>query len=81
VAYVGPGAGFAFFSAFFYVAASLGLALAALAFWPLRWLIGAVVRQRRLRGRRLRRVVVLGLDGLDPAVAERLIVSGQLPHL
>lgn len=32
-------------------------------------------------GRPIRKVVVVGLDGLDPKIVERLMAAGELPHL
>ena len=79
-AYVGPGAGFAFFSAFLLVFASLVLAFFALLSWPVRWMIRALVRCRRRHGGRVKRVVVVGLDGLDPELMEKYMAEGLLPH-
>lgn len=79
-AYVGPGAGFAVISSFlvFFIAFALvGLILLTT---PLR------ILWRLIRGRRLRhsgkhpRVVVIGLDGMSPVVARRLMDQGDLPH-
>ncbi|MEW6753125.1 MAG: alkaline phosphatase family protein, partial [Candidatus Latescibacterota bacterium] len=56
-------------------------AAAALLIWPVRWGVRSLVRGRRLAGRRLQRVVVLGLDGLDPGLAERYMAQGLLPNL
>lgn len=78
--YVGPGAGFAFFSAFLLVLVSSVLALFALLSWPIRWTVRALVRGRRRRGGRVKRVVVVGLDGLDPELLERFMGQGMLPH-
>lgn len=78
--YVGPGAGFAFFSAFLLVLVSSVLALFALLSWPLRWTVRALVRGRRRRQGRVKRVVVVGLDGLDPELLERFMGEGVLPH-
>jgi predicted AlkP superfamily phosphohydrolase/phosphomutase len=82
-AYVGPGAGIAFFSAFFLVFAGALLAVIALLFWPVRWLVrGARRGWRNSRGdRRVERVVIVGLDGMDPELVEKFMAEGRLPNL
>lgn len=78
-AYVGPGAGFAVISSFliFFVAFALvGLILLTT---PLR-LVWRLVRRRRPRGGKYERVVVIGLDGMSPVVARRLMEQGKLPN-
>jgi predicted AlkP superfamily phosphohydrolase/phosphomutase len=80
-AYIGPGAGFAFLGSTLVFVITIGMALITVLFWPLQWLL------RKLRGRgiprhaRARRVVVIGLDGLEPSLAERYMSEGVLPHL
>jgi predicted AlkP superfamily phosphohydrolase/phosphomutase len=79
-AYIGPGAGFVFISSFLVLALSTLLAVLALLALPFRLLI------RRIRGRNtgtaaIQRVVVVGLDGFSPEIAEPLMDNGALPHL
>lgn len=78
-AYVGPGTGFAFLGSFLTLAASLAAGVASAALWPVR----ALRRKMRRRGRkaRVKRVVFLGLDGLDPRMTERLMAEGKMPNL
>ena len=64
-AYVGPGAGFAFVSSLFIVITTLALAIVTLLTWPLRWVIQKVRGNRALAAARVRRVIVLGLDGQE----------------
>ena len=78
-AYVGPGAGFALLSSFLVLFTTLVAALASLLFWPFRML------WRRLRGgapprARIRRLVIVGLDGQDPALTDRFMADGHLPN-
>ena len=70
-AYIGPGAGFALGGSFLFGLAGLLLALLALLLWPVRVLGRALRGRGRRRDARARRVVVLGLDGLDPILARR----------
>src|SRR6188472_4795967 len=69
-AYVGPGAGFALLSSFLVLFTTTLAALASLLFWPFRML------WRRLRGGRppqpkIKRLVIVGLDGQDPGLTDR----------
>lgn len=79
-AYIGPGAGFAVgttLATFFFAFLS---ALGALFLWPFRWAI-RVVRRRRAHARaRVKRVVILGLDGLEPSLVEQYLSEGKLPN-
>jgi len=79
-AYLGPGAGLAVVGTA-WTAVILVLALATVVVFPVYGLY-TWVRQRRRRHRaRASRVVVIGLDGLDPGLAEQWMASGDLPHL
>jgi predicted AlkP superfamily phosphohydrolase/phosphomutase len=80
-AYIGPGAGFAvgttmvaFFTAFF-------SGLLAIFLWPLRWLIRSIRGRRALAKARVKRFVILGLDGMEPSLAEKYMAEGKMPHL
>src|SRR5262245_34089901 len=81
LAYIGPGAGITFvgsFLALFVAFAILGLSLLT---WPFRF-VWLWYRRRRLGMRgKTPRVVVLGLDGLDPQRVRRLLAEGRLPNL
>ncbi len=79
-AYVGPGAGFAFVSSFFILVFTSLLAFLALLTWPIHFVF-RTVRNRRTRSRaRVRKVVVLGLDGQDPDLTEQFMAEGLLPN-
>ena len=79
--YVGPGAGFAVLSSFLTLFLAFLYSLFALLSWPLRQLRRLLRRRKVLRKARVRRVVVLGLDGMDPELAARYMQEGKLPHL
>ena len=79
-AYVGPGAGFAVVTSFFAVGASFALAALALLTLPFRRLLRARRRRRALARAQFKRVVILGLDGLSPAICRELMAAGRLPH-
>ncbi|MCE9613319.1 MAG: alkaline phosphatase family protein [Lentisphaerae bacterium] len=81
MAYIGPGAGFAVLGSFLMVALTLALALLSLLTLPARLLILGIRRSRRARRASARRVIVLGLDALDPGFARQLMDRGELPNL
>ena len=80
-AYVGPGAGFAFLGSFAMLLAAFGAALLSLLTWPVRFALRSVRRRKALGRARVKRVIVLGLDGLDPNLVERWMAEGRLPSL
>ena len=79
-AYVGPGAGFAFVSSFFILIFTTFLAFLTLLTWPLRWVAQRIRGRAALAASRVRRVVVLGLDGQDPELTEQFMKEGVLPN-
>ena len=81
LAHIGPGAGFALAGSFLAICGALLSALSMLLFWPIRRLARSFFRRRPPGKARFKRVVVLGLDGLDHKLTERLLAEGKLPHL
>jgi predicted AlkP superfamily phosphohydrolase/phosphomutase len=79
-AYIGPGAGFAVLSSFLVLAVSFVLALLSLLLWPFRLLLAAVRGRRGRRAASVDRVVILGLDGLDPSLTDTFMGEGKLPN-
>ena len=82
-AYIGPGAGFAFVSSFFVLFVSFALAIFYLLSWPLRFAFKAMVRKRTRRATAkggVERVVVIGLDGMDPKLVDKFMKEDKLPH-
>ena len=79
-AYVGPGAGFAFVSSIFIIIFTTFLAVLTLLTWPVRWVIQRIRGSQALAAARVRRVVVLGLDGQDPELTEEFMGEGLLPN-
>jgi predicted AlkP superfamily phosphohydrolase/phosphomutase len=80
-AYVGPGAGFAFLGSFLTLALSVLATIASLLLWPFRMLGMAMRRHRSRRAPRVKKVIFLGLDGLDPELTEKWMAEGKLPNL
>jgi len=79
--YIGPGAGFAFLSSFLVLFLTFLLALFSFLSWPFRFLWKSIRGQRAYRTSPVERLVVLGLDGLEPTLAERFMAEGKLPNL
>jgi predicted AlkP superfamily phosphohydrolase/phosphomutase len=80
-AYVGPGAGIAFVSSFLVVLTTFFFAFLTLLTWPFRTLLRTIRGRRALRKSRAERVVIVGFDGMDPEVTEKLAAEGALPNL
>jgi predicted AlkP superfamily phosphohydrolase/phosphomutase len=80
-AYIGPGAGFALVSSFVTLLVAFAAGTLAIFTFPVRAALRQWKRRRSLRRARVRKVVILGLDGLDPDRCEALMARGELPHL
>jgi predicted AlkP superfamily phosphohydrolase/phosphomutase len=80
-AYIGPGAGFALAGSVFAVFAAVCSAALLLLTWPVRLVWRAIFGRRALARSRFKRIVILGLDGLDHGLTERMLEEGKLPHL
>jgi predicted AlkP superfamily phosphohydrolase/phosphomutase len=80
-AYIGPGAGFALAGSFLAVFAAFCSAVLMLLTWPVRMAARALFGFRTLRRSRVKRVVILGLDGMDHGLTETWLEEGKLPNL
>lgn len=81
LAYIGPGAGFAFLGSFLILFVAIILALVSVLTFPLRVVASLLFRRKRTLNPQAKRVVIVGLDGLDPVVATRMMDRGELPAL
>ncbi len=79
-AYIGPGAGFALLSSFLVVFVTIILAIVSILSWPFRTLWRVLRRRPRSRPW-IKRLVIVGFDGQDPVLTDRLMADGKLPHL
>jgi predicted AlkP superfamily phosphohydrolase/phosphomutase len=79
--YIGPGAGFAFLSSFLVLFLTFILAVFSFLSWPFRFVWKVVRGQRAYRKSPVERVIILGLDGLEPTLAEKFMAEGKLPSL
>ncbi|MFQ5591453.1 MAG: alkaline phosphatase family protein, partial [Phycisphaerae bacterium] len=80
-AYIGPGAGFAVGSSILAFLLAFLSGLTAIVLWPLRGLIRFIRGRRALARARVKRFVVLGLDGMEPTLVEKYMAKGALPNL
>ncbi len=80
-AYIGPGAGFALISSFLTVFIAFFTAFFAIITFPVRALIKTMRRRSIIGKAKVKKVVVLGLDGLEPTICERMMDEGQLPNM
>lgn len=81
LAYIGPGAGIALFGSFLAVLIAMLSAFFAMLTWPIRW-VWRFFRSRKARLKaKVRRVVIVGLDGLDPDLVDQYLKEGLLPNL
>lgn len=81
LAYIGPGAGFALAGSFLAIFGAVLSAISMLLLWPIRRLLRFFLRRRPPNKPRFKRIVILGLDGLDHGLTERLLAEGKLPNL
>ncbi len=77
-AYVGPGAGFALLSSFLVIFTTVVLAVVAVVSWPVRALLR--LRHRATIRPSIRRLIVVGFDGQDPQLTDRLLAERKLPN-
>ncbi len=80
-AYIGPGAGFAFLGSAFVFVITFFMALLTVLFWPIKWVWKALRGKKISKNAKTRRLIILGLDGFDPNLAEQYIREGKLPNL
>ena len=81
LAYIGPGAGFAFLGSFVSILGGVLLGLLSFLLWPIRVVWAAATGRQGYKHAKVKRLIFLGLDGLDPGLAERYMKEGKLPNL
>src|SRR5271165_4334850 len=80
-AYAGPGAGFAVLSSFWTIFVAFLYSFYALVTWPVRQLLRMLRRRKAYGKAQVKRVVIVGFDGMDPELATRFMGEGKLPNL
>ncbi len=78
-AYIGPGAGFAVAGSFLAMFAAIFMAILVFLTWPIRWIIRTIKHRKAFARSRVKRFVILGLDGMDPKLAQNWMDEGKLP--
>jgi predicted AlkP superfamily phosphohydrolase/phosphomutase len=79
-AYIGPGAGFAFLSSFLVLFLTFFLAIFSFLSWPFRFFIRLIRGQKAYKQSHISRLVILGLDGMDPQLVEKYMSRQKLPN-
>ena len=78
-AYVGPGAGIAFVSSFLVLFTTILLSVFSILLWPFRKALRAL-RGVKIPKAKIKRLIVVGLDGQDPQLTDRFMEEGKLPN-
>ena len=78
--YIGPGAGFAIASSLLVILWTMLLAIFTLLTWPVRWLLRSMRGRRAFAKSKVQRVVILGLDGMEPSLVDRFMAEGKMPN-
>jgi predicted AlkP superfamily phosphohydrolase/phosphomutase len=81
LAYIGPGAGFAFLGSFLTLLGGILLGIISVLLWPFRMAMRAVSGKKGYKHAKVKKLIFLGLDGFDPGLAERYMSEGKLPNL
>lgn len=81
LAYVGPGAGFAVGTTLFAFFVAFFSGLVAIFSWPVRYAFRAIRGRKAMARARVKRFVILGLDGMEPTLAEKFMAEGKMPNL
>ena len=80
-AYVGPGAGFAFLSSFLILFLTFFLAVFSILTWPFRLLFKAIKGQKAYKKSLIQKLIIIGLDGMEPTLVEKFMSEGKLQNL
>ncbi|NOX58405.1 MAG: nucleotide pyrophosphatase, partial [Planctomycetes bacterium] len=79
--YIGPGAGFAMLGSFLVFFVAMLSAILTLFTWPVRWLFRLIRGQTAYRNAKIKRAVIVGLDGMEPTLVEKYIAEGKMPNM
>ena len=80
-AYIGPGAGIALAGSFLAVLSAILSAMLVMITWPIRRVIYSIRGKKARLKAKTKRVVIVGLDGLEPTLTEKFLEEGLLPNL
>lgn len=79
-AYIGPGAGFAFLTSFLVLFITFITALFYLISAPFRTLFRAFLKKKHYAKSLAERLIIVGLDGMDPGLVQRFMSEGKMPN-
>jgi len=79
LAYIGPGAGFAAAGSLLVLAGTFLLAFGIVLIWPLKAVARVFTAPSKAKAK-VKRMVVVGLDGFDPGVAREFMAQGLMPN-
>ena len=79
-AYIGPGAGFALGGSMLVLLVTFTLAFAIILTWPIRAVIKLIKVGNPYKSAMAKKVVILGLDGMDPGLTTKFMREGRLPN-
>lgn len=80
MAYIGPGAGFAFLSGGLVLLGSVFIALGVMLIFPLKMALRFLTGAGRVKGE-TKRLIIVGFDGMDPRLAQRFMDEGRMPNM
>jgi predicted AlkP superfamily phosphohydrolase/phosphomutase len=79
-AYIGPGAGFALGGSMLVLLVTFTLAFAIILTWPIRVAIKLITVGNPYKSAMTKKVVILGLDGMDPGLTTKFMREGRMPN-
>ena len=80
-AYIGPGAGFAVAGSLLAIFAATISSILALFTWPIRYIFRLIRGRRAFARSRIKKFILLGLDGMDYSLTKKFLEEGKLPNL
>ncbi len=78
-AYIGPGAGFAAAGSVLILLGTFLLAFGIVLIWPVKAVVRLFVRRGKTKPK-VKRLIVVGLDGFDPGLAKEFAAQGLMPN-
>jgi len=79
MAYIGPGAGFAAAGSLLVLLGTFALAFGIILLWPLKAVVKVFARSKKSKAK-VKRLVIVGLDGFDPGLAQQFMDEGRMPN-
>ncbi|MEW6071003.1 MAG: alkaline phosphatase family protein [Planctomycetota bacterium] len=78
-AYIGPGPGIAAAGSILILLGTFVMAFGIVLLWPLKAVVRVFVRRGKAKPK-VKRMIVVGLDGFDPDLARRFMAAGKMPN-